>query len=57
MSIKKDMTFLDHLEQLRWVDNGIPIKVAETTLESISIDTPQDFKKITNKREWFYKNM
>ncbi len=34
------------LEQLRWLENGYHIKIAKTELEAISIDTPDDLKKI-----------
>ena len=36
----------DHLEQLRWLDNNYQIKVGITTYEGVSIDTPEDIKKI-----------
>lgn len=35
----------ESLEQLRWLENGYPIKIGITSHESISIDTPQDLDR------------
>ncbi len=36
----------ESLEQLRWIDNGYSIHVAETQSETYSVDSPSDIKKI-----------
>jgi len=39
----------ESLEQLRWMYFGIPIHVGITEYQSVSVDTPEDLLKITNR--------
>ena len=36
----------EKLEQLRFLENGIPIHVVETELDTIGVDTEEDFRKV-----------
>jgi 3-deoxy-manno-octulosonate cytidylyltransferase (CMP-KDO synthetase) len=39
---------VEKLEQLRLIENGIPIHVVETTLTSIGVDRPEDIAKVSS---------
>ncbi len=36
----------ERLEQLRFMDNGIPIHVAEVPFDTVGVDTEEDLKRV-----------
>jgi len=41
-----DLERVEQLEQLRWLENGYRIRVAETEHDSVSVDVPEDVARI-----------
>jgi 3-deoxy-manno-octulosonate cytidylyltransferase (CMP-KDO synthetase) len=41
-----DLERIEQLEQLRWLENGYRIRVAETEHDSVSVDVPEDVKRV-----------
>jgi 3-deoxy-manno-octulosonate cytidylyltransferase (CMP-KDO synthetase) len=41
-----DIERVEQLEQLRWMENGYKIRVAETTHDSVSVDVPEDVLRV-----------
>lgn len=37
---------IEHLEQLRWLENGFKIRVAEVPLDAVSVDVPEDVARV-----------
>ncbi len=46
---QSSLELAEMLEQNRWLENGYTIKVRETTIETGSVDTPEDLGSITGK--------
>lgn len=41
-----DLERVEQLEQLRWMENGYKIRVAETAHDSVSVDVPEDVVRV-----------
>ena len=50
---QSSLEIAESLEQLRWLENGYHIRVGQTEVETVGIDTPEDLQRA----EAFMKNM
>ena len=41
-----ELEHLEQLEQLRWLENGFHIRVAETEYDAVSVDVPEDIERV-----------
>jgi 3-deoxy-manno-octulosonate cytidylyltransferase (CMP-KDO synthetase) len=41
-----DLERIEQLEQLRWLENGIAIRVVETDYDAVSVDVPADVERV-----------
>jgi len=46
---QSSLEIAESLEQLRWIENGLKIRVEQTNYQSIPIDTPEDLQKTLNQ--------
>ena len=47
-----ELELTEKLEQLRFLENGIPVTVIETSQDTIGVDTKEDFRKV---EEYFHR--
>lgn len=50
---RSPLEIAESLEQNRWIENGLKIRTITTEWESISIDTPDDLKRVLTNRNNF----
>jgi len=41
-----ELESIEQLEQLRWLENGFPIRVVETNYDAVSVDVPADVERV-----------